>query len=265
MTTRIEEEKPLYLGHRARLRERFMVDEGASMPDYELLELLLTMAIPRRDVKPIAKKLLLKLKNIRTVLHTPAHKLLDICKLPPNAIVLFRLFNTCALRSAYCDLTVSEEPVITTWESLEEMCWNLLAFKEVEEFWVFFLDSTYHYKGKRQLSCGTIDRAIVHPREIMRAAIEFESSKIVLAHNHPSGDYKPSKFDIAMTRSLEELGETMDFEVYDHLIAAKDGIFSFRNNGLIKKKKPKSEDATGMFDKSEDEDEDEDKKSRSRK
>ena len=248
MTTRIEQEKPLYLGHRARLKERFMVDEGASMPDYELLELLLTMAIPRRDVKPMAKKLLQQLGDIKTVLHTPAHKLLDICKLPPNAIVLLRLFNTCALRAAYAGLTVSEEPVIKCWESLEEMCWNTLAFKEVEEFWVFFLDNSYHYKGHKQLSSGTINRAIVHPREIMRATIENNAYRVVLAHNHPSGEYKPSSFDIAMTRELEELAKVMDFEVFDHLIVATEGIFSFRKNGLIKPKLPKSEDATGRYD-----------------
>lgn len=247
-TTEQKEEIPSYYGHRARLRERFMVDEGASMPDYELLELLLTMAIPRRDVKPLAKNLLKKFDDIKNVLHTPAHRLLEECNLPPTAIVLFRLIHTCMLRSSYAGFMVSDEPLFSSWEYFEEFCWNSLAYKEVEEFWVFFLDESNHYKGSKHLSTGTINKAVVHPREILRSAIESKAAKIVLAHNHPSGSIKPSDFDKAITAEIEALSEMMDFILEDHLIIAKEGIFSFKANGLIKPKE-KSEDATGRFDK----------------
>ena len=236
-----QEEKPSYYGHRERLRARFMADEGASMPDYELLELLLTMAIPRRDVKQIAKKLIEKFANVKGVLNAPAHKLLEEGELSPNAIVLLRLVHTCMLRSAYQGFTISEDPVIMTWRQLEEYYWQKLAYCEVEEFHVGFLDASKHYVGERQLSSGTINQASVHPREIIRAAIENKAVYIVLVHNHPSGSYKPSGFDIAVTREMEQLAEVMNFEVYDHLIVAKDGIYSFRKEGLIEPKKKRGE------------------------
>lgn len=248
MTAENKEEQPSYYGHRARLRERFMVDEGASMPDYEILELLLTMAIPRRDVKPLAKKLLKTFGDLKTVLHMSAHELLDACDLPPNAIVLLRLFNTCMLRSSYAGFTVSEDPVISSWDYFEEYCWNNLAYKEIEEMWIYFFDNELHYKGSKILSTGTINKAIIHPREVIRLIIENKAAKVVLAHNHPSGEIKPSDFDIAMTKQIETLSEMMNYELYDHLVIGKEGIFSFRSAGLITPKN-ESEDATGLFDK----------------
>lgn len=211
------------------------------MPDYELLELLLTMAIPRRDVKETAKKLINKFENIKGVLNAPAHKLMEEGELSPNAIVLLRLVHTCMLRSAYQGFTVSEIPAIMGWSQLEEYYWQKLAFCEVEEFHVAFLDAGYHYIGSRQLSTGTINQASVHPREVVRAAIENKAVYLLLIHNHPSGDYKPSDYDVALTREIEELAEVMNFEVHDHLIVAKDGVYSFRDHGLIKPKKKRDE------------------------
>jgi len=239
MTT--QEEQPSYYGHRERLRTRFMADEGRSMPDYELLELLLTMAIPRRDVKPIAKILINKFKNIQGVLSTPAHKLLEEAELSPNAIVLLRLVHTCMLRSSYQGFTVSEEPTVLNWSQLEEYYWQKLAYSEIEEFHVCFLDESGHYKGERQLSTGTINQATVHPREIIRAAIENQAVYVILIHNHPSGAYKPSSDDLAITREIEALANVMNFEVFDHLIVAKDGVYSFRKEGLIVPKKRRGE------------------------
>ncbi len=247
MTTR--EEQPSYYGHRERLRTRFMADEGASMPDYELLELLLTMAIPRRDVKPIAKVLIDKFQNIQGVLNTPSHKLLEEAELSPNAIVLLRLIHTCMLRSSYQGFTVSEEPTVLNWSQLEEHYWQKLAYSEIEEFHVCFLDESCHYKGGKQLSSGTINQATVHPREIVRAAIENQAVYVILVHNHPSGSYKPSGYDIAVTREIEALAEVMNFEVFDHLIIAKDGVYSFRKEGLIVPKKKRDEGGRLIDDK----------------
>lgn len=241
MTTQ-EEQQPSYYGHRERLRTRFMVDEGRSMPDYELLELLLTMAIPRRDVKPIAKQLIEKFDNIKGVLNAPAHRLLDETELSPNAIVLLRAIHASMLRSAYQGFTVSEDPVIVTWAQLEEYYWQLLAYNEIEEFHVGFLDESHHYKGDKLLSCGTINQANVHLREVIRAALENKAVYIVLIHNHPSGIYKPSDYDILVTKEISQLAEVMNFELYDHLIVAKDGVYSFRAHGLITPKKMRGED-----------------------
>ncbi len=244
------EEKPSYYGHRERLRSRFMADEGASMPDYELLELLLTMAIPRRDVKPIAKKLIAKYDNIKGVINAPAHKLLDEADLSPNSIVLLRLLHTCMLRSAYQGFTVSENPVISDWQQLEEYYWQRLAYAEIEEFHVCFLDEGHHYIGGKQISSGTVNQATVHPREVIRAALENNAVYIILIHNHPSGAYKPSTYDIAVTKEIEALTDVMNLELFDHLIVAKDGIYSFRSAGLITPPKRRGEDGRIIDDKS---------------
>ena len=250
MATSEKEEKPLYYGHRARLKERFMVDEGASMPDYEILELLLMMAIPRRDVKPLAKKLIYEFGSLKDVLHAPAHRLLEKCNLCSNAVILLKLFHRCMLRSSYLGFTVSEEPVISCWEQFEEYCWNDLAYKEIEEFHVYFFDESLHYKGDKLLSTGTVNQAVVHPREIVRAAIENNAVYLVIAHNHPSGSVKPSDYDIAVTREIEALSDVMNFELYDHLIVGKDGICSLRNEGIILPKKKCGEDGKFIDDNS---------------
>ena len=231
--TEDKEEKPLYLGHRARLKERFMADEGASMPDYELLELLLTMAIPRKDVKPLAKKLISKFGDIGGVIKAPAHELLDKADLSPNAIVLLKVVSTCLLRSTGSIFEEEGENVIRCWEQFEDYCRQLMGYKDVEEFRVFFFDDNWRYRGNKLLSTGTINKTVVHPREILRTAIQKKATFIILAHNHPSGDCKPSPADIKLTTEICELCRMMELDVLDHVIVTKYDIFSFKNAGLI--------------------------------
>lgn len=235
MTTPVDA-KPLYLGHRERLRQRFMVDEGASMPDYELLELLLTMAIPRKDVKPLAKKLISCFGNIGEVLHAPTHKLMDF-GLSANAMVLIRLVSACSMRAAYNGVRQSDVPVFSNWIQLEDYCREKMAFKEVEEFRVFFLDEAYRLKGEKLITTGTINQANIHPREIIRAALENEATSVIMVHNHPSGNVEPSTADKVMTKNFQELAEVMDLELFDHIIVGREGTFSFRAAGFIKNNK----------------------------
>ena len=227
------EDKPLYLGHRARLKERFMVDEGASMPDYEVLELLLTMAIPRRDVKPLAKKLISKFGDIGGVIKAPAQDLLDKCDLSPNAIVLLKVVSTCLLRSTGSIFEDDSENIIRCWDQFEVYCRQLMGYKDIEEFRVFFFDDNWCYKGNKLLSTGTINKTVVHPREILRTAIQKKATFIILAHNHPSGDCKPSPADKKLTTEICNLCRMMELDVLDHVIVTKYEIFSFKNAGLI--------------------------------
>ena len=229
-------EKPLYIGHRERLRQRFLSDNGASMPDYELLELLLTMSIPRRDVKPLAKKLIAKYGDIGSVIHAPIHELLDDCGLGVNTIVLLKLVSTCALRSSCASFCDSKGPIIAFWDQFEDFCRQLMAYKDVEEFRVFFFDDQLHYKGNKLLTTGTINKTAVHPREIIKSAIENKAVILILAHNHPSGECKPSAADKALTEEICMIAEAMDIEVFDHLIITREKIFSFRATGYIKPK-----------------------------
>lgn len=127
-----KQEKPLYLGHRERLRARFLADDGASMPDYEVLELLLTMSIPRRDVKPLAKKLVAQYGDIGGVLHAPAHELIDVCGLSVNTLALLKVVATCALRSSSACFSDSDQPIIAYWDQFEDYCRQLMAYNDVE-------------------------------------------------------------------------------------------------------------------------------------
>jgi len=233
MTTTAKE-KPLYLGHRARLRTRFLADDGASMPDYEVLELLLTMSIPRRDVKPLAKKLIAKYGDIGAVLHAPANELLEVCGLSENTLALLKVVAACSLRLSSAAFSDRDEPIIAFWDQFEDYCRQLMAYKDIEEFRVFFFDSALHYKGSKLMNTGTIDKTSAHPREIIRAALEKKAVSIVLAHNHPSGDCKPSNADRRLTNDILLVAEAMDIDVYDHLIITRNKIFSFRSAGFIK-------------------------------
>lgn len=241
MTTQDKQEDPLYIGHRERLRNRFLVDDGASMPDYELLELLLTMAIPRRDVKPLAKKLIRRFGNLADVVHAPSHKLQD-AGLSSNSIVLLRLVHACCLRCSFDELRESDEPIFSMWMQFQDYCREKMAYKEVEEFRVFFLDSSWRLKGEKVVTTGTINKTNVHPREIIRLAIENKAVYVVLAHNHPSGNTKPSNADVEFTKNLEELLIVMDVKLFDHIIVGKNSFYSFRDKGLIKADKYKTKE-----------------------
>ena len=228
-----EEETPHYFGHRARLRERFLSDEGASMPDYEILELLLTMAIPRKDVKPLAKKLIARFGDLSGVFHAPTHELINICKLSQMPLVLIKLVATCALRMSGACFSDHGGPIIAFWDQFEDYCRELMAYKEVEEFRVFLFDDEMRYIGNKLLTTGTINKTAVHPREVIRAVIEGKAVSIILAHNHPSGNAKPSDIDKEVTAKIVEAAEKLDIEVFDHVIVTKTDIFSFRNAGYI--------------------------------
>ena len=228
-----KQEKPLYLGHRERLRARFLADDGASMPDYEVLELLLTMSIPRRDVKPLAKKLVAQYGDIGGVLHAPAHELIDVCGLSVNTLALLKVVATCALRSSSACFSDSDQPIIAYWDQFEDYCRQLMAYNEVEEFRVFFFDDVLHYKGSKLMNTGTVNKTMAHPRESIKAALDNKAVIIILAHNHPSGECKPSAADKQLTEEIRMVAEAMDIEVYDHLIVTRNEIFSFRNSGLI--------------------------------
>ncbi len=234
MTDDKDQTQPLYLGHRARLRSRFMADNGESMPDYELLELLLTMSIPRRDVKPLAKELIIKFKDIGGVINAPVSKLLEINGISENTATMIKLVSACGLRAASESFSDNEGPIIVFWGDFIDYCRQLMAYKEVEEFRVFFFDDKLQFKRGKLMNTGTINKAYVHPREIIRAAIEYKATKIVLAHNHPSGESKPSKTDYALTDEIAMVAEAMDIEVFDHIIVTRNSVFSFRNAGLIK-------------------------------
>lgn len=222
---------PHYHGHRQRLRTRFMQDEGESMPDYEILELILLRAVPKRDMKPLAKRLISEFGSFSDVLAAPASRLLAVPGVGPACLSEIKIVAAAARRLSRS--VVIEREVISSWDALIAYCRTRLAHRTREEFRVLFLDRRNRLIADEALGQGTVNHVPVYPREVLRRAIELESSALILLHNHPTGDPSPSQDDIAMTATIADLVRACDIALHDHVIIAKAGEFSFRANGLL--------------------------------
>ncbi len=224
-------DKPHYYGHRQRLRERFLKSGLESFPDYEAVELLLTLAIPRRDVKGSAKLLIERFHTLRGVLDAPLEELREIPGLGEVAPVALRIIKEAANR--YLQQKSQEAFSLTNQQVLFDYCRSALGSHSDEVFKVFYLDSGYRILGDETLEEGTIDRATVYPRRVMDAAIRNRAAALLFAHNHPNGNVKPSEQDKTLTRALVLAAETLQIKVLDHVIVSKDDVFSFRKEGLL--------------------------------
>ena len=225
------EDKPHYLEHRERLRQRIL-DKGAqSLADYEVIEHLLTSALPRRDVKPIAKELIARFGSLAGVLAADPRDLKDIAYVKDSAVATFKIAHEAARRMAREEL--AEKPVISSWDQLLAYCRIALGREAVERFHLLFLDRKNRLIADEAQQSGTVDHTPVYPREVVKRALELGASALILVHNHPSGDPTPSSADIAMTREVREAAEKLGISVHDHLVIAKGGHASFRALGLL--------------------------------
>ena len=223
---------PSYIAdHRARLRDRFMQGGAAAMPDYELLELVLFRAVPRRDMKPLARRLLDRFGDFNRVLSADPARLADVDGVGPAIIVELKIVAAAAQRLARS--RVIQRPVLTSWDALVDYCHTAMAHGEVEQFRVLYLDRKNVLIADEEQAKGTVDHVPVYPREIVRRALDLNASALILVHNHPSGDPTPSDPDIQMTRRIMQATETMGIVVHDHLIIGKDRELSFRASGLL--------------------------------
>jgi len=225
--------EPDYLGHRERLRKRFLFNEGRDMPDYELLELLLTIAIPRRDVKPLAKELIRKFKDFAGVISARPEELMQINGVKENTVVVLKAIKSAAIRLSWQTLCNSDATIITNWDELIDYCRAAMVNNEVEEFRTIYLNAKLQVIGEDIHQRGTIDKVAIHPREVIKAAMFKNARGMVLVHNHPSGDVRPSKADIDITKNIAEAARLVNIEVFDHLIIGKSEVFSFRDAGLL--------------------------------
>ena len=223
--------KPHYYGHRQRLRERFLKSGLDSFHDYEAVELLLTLAIPQRDVKVPAKLAIERFKSLRGVLDAPLEELREIPGLGEVAPVALRIIKEAANR--YLQQKSQEAFSLTNQQVLFDYCRSALGSNSDEVFKVFYLDSGYRILGDETLEEGTIDRAAVYPRRVMDAALRNRAAALLFAHNHPNGNVKPSEQDKTITRALVLAAETLQIKVLDHVIVSKDDVFSFRKEGLL--------------------------------
>ena len=226
------EKSPSYLAdHRARLRERFMQGGADALPDYELLELVLFRAIPRQDVKPLARRLLDHFGDFNRVLSAPPARLAEVSGVGPAVMQEFKIVEAAAQRLARS--RVMHRPVLTSWDALLDYCHTAMAHREIEQFRVLYLDRKNVLIADEEQARGTVDHVPVYPREIMRRALELTASALILVHNHPSGDPTPSQADIAMTTRIAAAAEVMGLVVHDHLIIGRSRELSFRAEGLL--------------------------------
>jgi len=226
-----EDPLPDHLGHRKRLRERYAAAGAGALKDYELLELLLSFSIPHRDTKPYAKKLLAVFSNLRRVLEADLSSLQTLGELPPQSAIHFKAMGD-LFRLALKEDFKRGRP-ITSPEVLASFLKEQIGTKPREVFMVVFLDHRNHLLAYEILQEGTVDHTAVYPREILKRALEFHATGLVLAHNHPAGSLEPSEGDKALTRQILAASRALGVTVHDHLILAAEGHFSFRQAGLL--------------------------------
>lgn len=224
------EKKPHYTGHRARLRERFLASPE-SLPDYELLEIILFAASPRGDVKPLAKDLLTHFGSLYDVCKAPAEELAKVPGMNTQAITAITAMHIIALRNINAE--IEQKPILESWKSLLDYCRESMGHLKIEQFRIIFLDHKHNMIANELQQEGTIDHTPVYPREVVKRALELGASAVILVHNHPSGDPQPSKADIAITKDIMMAAAPLGIDVHDHLIIGGKSHFSLASHGLI--------------------------------
>jgi DNA repair protein RadC len=227
----LAEAAPHYLGHRDRLRTRFLDAGPDALADYELLELLLFHAQPRKDVKPVAKDLLARFGSFAEVISAPAGRLADVPGIKDSAITEFKVVQAAAQRLARAELR--KRQVLSSWSAVIDYCRAAMAYAEKEQFRILFLDKRNQLIADELQQTGTVDHTPVYPREVVKRALELSATAIILVHNHPSGDPTPSQADIQMTRSIAEIARPLGIALHDHIIVGKDGHASLKGLRLF--------------------------------
>jgi DNA repair protein RadC len=216
-------------GHRQRLRARFL--KGSTLPDYELLELTLFPAIPRKDTKPLAKRLLAHFGSYAEVIAAPAQRLLEVEGVGEAVVNQLKIVEAAAARLAQAQILA--KPVLSSWTALIDYCMAAMARAPREEFRVLYLDRKNVLIADEVQAKGTVDHAPVYPREIVKRALEHGASALILVHNHPSGDPTPSRADIEMTREIVQAAKALKIAIHDHLVIGRAGHASFKSLGLL--------------------------------
>ena len=222
---------PHFLGHRERLKDRFRDGGPAAVPDYELLELVLYRAIKRGDTKPLAKQLLARFGTFAEVISAEPERLMEIKGVGEAVATEIKIIHAAAMRLMKGQ--VINRPVLSSWTAILDYIRAAMAFADIEQLRVLFLDKKNKLIADEVQQEGTIDHAPVYPREVVKRALELGASAIVMAHNHPSGDPTPSMADIEMTKKIVDAGQRLGVAVHDHVIVGRKGHFSFRANGLF--------------------------------
>jgi len=231
MSDALKKETPHYSGHRDRLRERFISGGADALPDYELLELILFMAIPRRDVKPIAKDLIAAFGNLAGVMNASLCDLQKIKGISENTAITLKVMQASGHRMLKQELM--QQPILNSWARLMDYLAATMAHEKNEQFRILFLNKKNEMIADEVQQRGTVDHTPAYPREIMKRALELGATAIILCHNHPSGDATPSQADIDMTRAIKAAGEPFSIIIHDHVVVSRNGTKSFKGLGLL--------------------------------
>jgi DNA repair protein RadC len=218
-------------GHRQRLKARFLSSGPDSLADYELLELVLFSAIPRRDTKPLAKRLLQRFGSFPEVVNAPPERLAEVEGVGSAAIMQLKLVRAAAVR--LMQLGVMQRPVLASWNAVLDYCRAAMGFEAREQFRILFLDKKNRLIANEVQQEGTVDHTPVYVREIVKRALELSASAVILVHNHPSGDPTPSRADIDMTRQIVEAAKPLGITIHDHIIVGREGHVSFKGLKLL--------------------------------
>src|SRR5215831_4813366 len=224
-------DKPDYLEHRKRLRERFLNAGVEALHDYESVELLLTYAIPRLDVKPVAKALMKRFGSLNALLDASQDELESVRGVGSASAILIRLVKQ--FFAAYLEERLDGKDVLSSPSAVVDFARVKLAGLPHEAFMVIYLNVKNRVIDHDVLQEGTVDRAIVYPRQIVKAALTHKAAGLILSHDHPSGDPEPSQEDKHLTRSVIGAARTIDIRVLDHIIVGKNGYFSFQENRML--------------------------------
>ena len=221
----------LHAGHRQRLRARFRKGGADALPDYELLELVLFRALPRRDTKALAKRLIARFGSFAEVVTAPEHRLMEVEGAGEAVVTELKLVRAAALRLMRSE--VVQRPTLSSWTQVLDYLRAAQGFELREQFRILFLDKKNHLIADELQQEGTIDHTPVYVREVVKRALELSATALVLVHNHPSGDPAPSRADIEMTKQIVAVAQPLGIAIHDHIIVGRDGHASFKALKLI--------------------------------
>lgn len=218
-------------GHRARLRARLLDGGDGAMADYEVIEYLLMTAIPRRDMKPLAKSLLQRFGGLAGVFNADSRALANHPGMGETSAAALKIVALAARRLARTG--VQEAPVLASWQALIDYLTVDMAHLRHERVRVLYLDSKNRLVMDEKLTDGSLDEAAIHPREVVKRALDLGAAALILVHNHPSGSPEPSRADVAVTNRIAEAGRLLGITVHDHVIVGKEGHVSLKARGLV--------------------------------
>ena len=218
------------IGHRQRLRERFAKSGRSALADYELLELLLTYGIPRIDTKAIAKDLLQQFGTILGVLQQPEHLLLKVNGIGKQTVLFLKVIHGCLTRCMETEL--EEQPSISGPEDIFAFVRLHLGMRENEYVYALYLDNAHHIIHHCEVSAGTVDKSSLYPREVLKPALSYNATGVILVHNHPAGPPIPSEEDLTITRELEKVTALVGVKLIDHVIVTRTQAFSIKTGKL---------------------------------